>query len=69
VNTYIESGANVGRDTTIHPFTFIGRDASIGQDCTIGPFAIIPRDSIVPEGASVSGNISAENTSLARSGG
>jgi bifunctional UDP-N-acetylglucosamine pyrophosphorylase/glucosamine-1-phosphate N-acetyltransferase len=57
-NTYVEAGVTVGADTTIRPFTFIGRDASIGQDCVIGPFTCIPRGSIVPEGTSVSGNVS-----------
>lgn len=60
-NIYIESGANIGQDTVIQPFTFIGRDCTIGSDCTIGPFAMIPRESIVPEGTSVAGNVSAES--------
>ena len=47
-NTYIEAGANVGQDTIIRPFTFIGRDSSIGSDCVIGPFANIPAESILP---------------------
>src|SRR4051812_40563064 len=59
VNTYIEAGATIGPDTTIHPHTFIGRDATIGAECTIGPFAVVPRDGIVPGGTSVAGNIGA----------
>ncbi|HSU66539.1 MAG TPA: NTP transferase domain-containing protein [Tepidisphaeraceae bacterium] len=64
INTYIESGVTVGPDTTIHPFTFIGRDSSIGADCVIGPFASLPRESLVPEGASIAGNLSMETTKL-----
>ena len=55
-NTYVEIDASIGRDTVVHPFTFIGRDATIGADCVIGPFARIPRDSVVPEGTSVLGH-------------
>jgi bifunctional UDP-N-acetylglucosamine pyrophosphorylase/glucosamine-1-phosphate N-acetyltransferase len=56
VNTYVEAGATIGPDTTLRPFTLVGRDASIGGDCVIGPFACVPRDAIVPEGTVVSGN-------------
>lgn len=54
--TYIEDGAKIGMDTTVRPFTFIGRDASIGPDCVIGPFAVVPREGIVPEGTTLAGN-------------
>ncbi len=66
---YIEDGANIAADTVIQPFSFIGRDSSIGADCTIGPFASVPRNSIVPEGTTISGNISAETTVLTQSQG
>ena len=68
VNTYIESGVMIGPDTVIQPHTFIGRDSSIGENCTIGPFACLPRESIVPEGATVAGNVSAENAVLSPGG-
>ena len=54
--TYIESGAQVGRDTIIHPFSHIGRDASVGSDCVIGPFAYIAREAIIPDGSTLAGN-------------
>lgn len=61
VNIYIEADVTCGRDTIIHPFSFIGRGASIGAECVIGPFAMIPPDSVVPEGSTVSGNVSGKN--------
>lgn len=64
VNTYIEAGVTVEQDTVIQPFTFIGRDTNIGRDCVIGPFASVPRNSVVRDGVTVSGNISAEMTTL-----
>ncbi|HEY8749156.1 MAG TPA: NTP transferase domain-containing protein [Tepidisphaeraceae bacterium] len=64
INTYIEAGVRIGPDTTIYPFTFIGRDSSIGGECVIGPFATLRRGSIVPEGSVVAGNISQEMTKL-----
>ena len=64
INTYIEAGVTFGLDTTIHPFTFIGRESSIGGECVIGPFATLRRGSIVPEGSVVAGNISPEMAEL-----
>jgi len=64
MNTYIEAGVTIGADTTIHPFTFIGRDSSIGPECTIGPFASVPRESLVPGGCVVAGNPSSETATL-----
>lgn len=55
INTYIEDGATIGADTTVHPFSYIGRNATIGAECTIGPFAVVPREGMVREGSSVSG--------------
>jgi bifunctional UDP-N-acetylglucosamine pyrophosphorylase/glucosamine-1-phosphate N-acetyltransferase len=68
-NTYIEDGVEIGPDTVIEPFTFIGRDSNIGGDCSIGPFASLPRNSILPEGASIHGNVSRETTVLTQSQG
>jgi len=67
-NSYIESGAVIGTDSIIRPFSFIGRDANIGADCVIGPFAVVPRDSIVPEGTTLAGNVSPENSALTQTG-
>ena len=68
INTYIESGATIGPDTVIEPFTFIGRESSIGAECCIGPFASIPREGIVPEGTTIAGNISEQTTIFSQSG-
>jgi bifunctional UDP-N-acetylglucosamine pyrophosphorylase / glucosamine-1-phosphate N-acetyltransferase len=54
--TYIEAGVSVGPDTTILPFSFVGRGSSIGADCTIGPFACLAADSVVPDGSTVANN-------------
>ena len=54
-SVYIESGATARRDTTVLPFTFVGRRAKIGASCTIGPFAHVPADSVVPDGSVVEG--------------
>jgi bifunctional UDP-N-acetylglucosamine pyrophosphorylase / glucosamine-1-phosphate N-acetyltransferase len=50
-STYIEAGATIGRDTIVHPFSFVGADSRIGPGCTIGPFAEVPPQAIVPEGS------------------
>jgi len=64
LNTYIESGVSIGSDTTIHPFTFVGRDSRIGSDCTFGPFATLPSESIVPDGSTVAGNVTTETAKI-----
>jgi bifunctional UDP-N-acetylglucosamine pyrophosphorylase/glucosamine-1-phosphate N-acetyltransferase len=68
VNTYIEAGVSIGPDTTVQPFSFIGRDTNIGAECTIGPFAVVPRESIVPEGTTIAGNVSPETAALLQTG-
>jgi bifunctional UDP-N-acetylglucosamine pyrophosphorylase/glucosamine-1-phosphate N-acetyltransferase len=67
-STYIEDGAEIGRDTIIQPFSFIGRDSSIGPDCIIGPFAMLPRESIVPAGTVIAGNARTDAASLNEAG-
>ena len=42
--TYIETGVTLGRDTVIHPNTFLGGKTFIGAECQIGPNTVI-RDS------------------------
>ncbi len=41
VNTWIDSRAQIGQDTTVEPFTYIHGSARIGSHCRIGPFAYI----------------------------
>jgi bifunctional UDP-N-acetylglucosamine pyrophosphorylase/glucosamine-1-phosphate N-acetyltransferase len=36
-STFIDAGVEIGRDTTIHPFTFIHAGTRIGERCQIGP--------------------------------
>jgi bifunctional UDP-N-acetylglucosamine pyrophosphorylase/glucosamine-1-phosphate N-acetyltransferase len=64
MSTYLEDGVSVGRDTVIHPFSFVGRDSTIGTECVIGPHAIVPRGSMVRDGAVVAGNVTTENAIL-----
>ncbi len=52
-NTWIESGATIGRDTVVYPFTFIGAGARIGGNCRVGPFAQIAAGETIPDGTVV----------------
>ena len=38
-STFISYGTQIGKDSTIYPFTVIERDVKIGRRCFIGPFA------------------------------
>jgi bifunctional UDP-N-acetylglucosamine pyrophosphorylase/glucosamine-1-phosphate N-acetyltransferase len=57
INTYVEADVTIGPDTSIEPFTFIGRGSRVGGDCVIGPFACLPPSSIVAEGMTVAGEL------------
>lgn len=50
-NTWVEADVSVGRDTTVFPFTFIGRGAIIGDGCRIGPFAHVRAGQAVAGGS------------------
>jgi bifunctional UDP-N-acetylglucosamine pyrophosphorylase/glucosamine-1-phosphate N-acetyltransferase len=51
--TYIEAGANIGIDTVIMPFSFIGADAVIGKGCVIGPNATVTSKTHIADGKRV----------------
>jgi bifunctional UDP-N-acetylglucosamine pyrophosphorylase/glucosamine-1-phosphate N-acetyltransferase len=51
--TWICSGAVIGRDTVVEPFTYIGGEVRIGRCCTIGPFAFIGGGTILEDGSVV----------------
>ncbi|MDD4238522.1 MAG: bifunctional UDP-N-acetylglucosamine diphosphorylase/glucosamine-1-phosphate N-acetyltransferase GlmU [Desulfotomaculaceae bacterium] len=36
-STFVDRGVQIGRDTTIYPFTFIEGSTTVGEDCVIGP--------------------------------
>jgi len=56
--TWIEAGADVGPETVIEPFTFVGSGARIGRQCRIGPMAVVERGEVVADGRGVMGNLS-----------
>lgn len=41
VNTWIDARAEIGKDTTILPFTYITGNVRVGQNCRVGPFAYL----------------------------
>ncbi len=54
--TWIEAGVEVGPETVIEPFSFVGSSARIGPRCTIGPMAIVARGETIADGRAVAGN-------------
>jgi bifunctional UDP-N-acetylglucosamine pyrophosphorylase/glucosamine-1-phosphate N-acetyltransferase len=55
-NTWIEADVRIGRDTTIHPFSYIAAGATIGEGCSIGPFAHVGRGQNIQSGAAMRAN-------------
>ncbi len=60
LSTWIESDAVIGKETTIYPFTFVGRNAQIGDACRIGPHAMISSGEVIASGTIVCGSSTAE---------
>lgn len=42
-STYIEPQVNIGRDTVVHPFTYLAGDTMIGEKCSLGPYCHIEK--------------------------
>ena len=53
VSTWIEAECDIGADTVVQPFSFIGRGSRIGQGSRVGPFAHITEGEPVPAGGMV----------------
>jgi len=43
VNTYIEPGVEIKKDSVVYPYTFIENGVKIGPGCSVGPFARLRR--------------------------
>lgn len=40
-STYIDAAASIGRDTVLHPNTFVLGDSVVGEECEIGPGTVL----------------------------
>ena len=49
-STWINSGARIGPETIIYPFTFIDREVSVGAACRIGPLVSLKAGSKIGPG-------------------
>ncbi len=58
-STWIETGAMLGRDCVIYPYSFIGADARVGEGCRIGPHGMVPRGATIEAGAAC-GNLAVQ---------
>ena len=58
--TYIEAGVEIGRETIIYPFTFIGKGSRLGETCRVGPFVHIAAGEVIPDNTEVTTNITVE---------
>lgn len=56
--TWIEADVEVGHESVIEPFSFVGASARIGQRCRIGPMGVVARGENIPDGRAVAGNLS-----------
>jgi len=56
---YVDAQVTLGRDTVVHPFTFLTGDTTVGQRCVIGPFARI-HSSRLDDGCTVEQSVLSE---------
>ena len=50
-STWIDTGAEIGEDTVIKPFTYIGGAVRIGRGCHVGPFACLSENMVLEDGS------------------
>lgn len=53
--TFIDARATIGRDTIVHPFSYISGPATIGERCQIGPYAHIRQNAQFKDESVVAG--------------
>lgn len=63
-NTYIDSRAEIGVDTTIWPFTVIQGHVRIGQRCRVGPFAHLREGSVLADDVEVGAFVETNRSEL-----
>jgi len=49
-NTWVDVRAEIGKDTVIHPFTYIHGRVEIGKHCQVGPFAYLRDGTVLDDG-------------------
>jgi bifunctional UDP-N-acetylglucosamine pyrophosphorylase / glucosamine-1-phosphate N-acetyltransferase len=65
-NTYVDSRAEIGRDTVIYPFTVITGPVRIGADCRVGPFAHLRAGSVLDDGVELGAFVEIKESQLGK---
>jgi len=55
-STFVDRKVRVGRDTVIHPFTFIEGNTVVGEDCAIGPNTRLV-DTVAGQGVTIQNSV------------
>jgi len=63
-SAYIEDGVEIGRGTTIYPYTYIHKDVKIGANCSVGPFAYIRPGSVIGDKVKVGDFVEIKNANI-----
>ncbi|MFO0910228.1 MAG: NTP transferase domain-containing protein [Isosphaeraceae bacterium] len=64
-NTYIDSRAEIGRDTVVYPFTVIQGPARIGKNCRVGPFCHVRPGTTLADTVEVGAFVEVSRTEMA----
>jgi len=65
--TFIDENVQIGRDTTIYPFTVIEKDVIIGTDCSIGPFCRVRSGCSVDNGVALGNFVELNRSKVGKS--
>lgn len=60
---YVEDEVTIGRDTAIHPYSYISGKTEIGEETTIGPHVTI-KSCVIGKGAVIEGFVSMEGVTV-----
>ncbi|MFA5794993.1 MAG: sugar phosphate nucleotidyltransferase [Candidatus Brocadiia bacterium] len=66
INTYIESGVEIERDTIIYPFTVIRTGVVIGKHCEVGPFSHLRPGTVLDDHAEIGNFTETKKTHIGR---
>lgn len=67
-STWINSGAEIGPETVIYPFSYINTDTRIGPACRVGPFACLSSGDQLGAGQSIGPSVLMATEAVRREG-
>ena len=61
---YIDDSVEIGKDTTVYPYTYIHKDVKIGEGCKIGPFVHIREKTVMGNNVKAGAFVETKNSNI-----